>query len=36
MAYTSVLSEKKAEIATICRQHHVPELSLFGPAPGPV
>ncbi|HXC48364.1 MAG TPA: nucleotidyltransferase family protein [Candidatus Sulfotelmatobacter sp.] len=35
MAYTSVLSEKKAEIAAICRQHHVRELSLFGSALGP-
>jgi uncharacterized protein len=32
MAYTSVLSEKKAEIASICRRYHVRELSLFGSA----
>jgi predicted nucleotidyltransferase len=35
MAYTSALSEKKAEIAAICRRHHVRELSLFGSALGP-
>ena len=32
MAYTSLLSEKKAEIAAICRRHHVRELGLFGSA----
>ncbi|HWY08297.1 MAG TPA: nucleotidyltransferase family protein [Candidatus Acidoferrales bacterium] len=35
MAYTSSLLDKKAEIAAICRRHHVRELSLFGSAVGP-
>jgi uncharacterized protein len=35
MAYTTLLSGKKAEIAAICRRHHVRELSLFGSALGP-
>jgi uncharacterized protein len=35
MTYTTLLSGKKAEIAAICRRHHVRELSLFGSALGP-
>jgi uncharacterized protein len=35
MAYTSLLLDKKAEIAAICRRHHVRELCLFGSALGP-
>jgi len=34
MAYTSLLLNKKVEIAAICRRHHVRELSVFGSALG--
>jgi predicted nucleotidyltransferase len=32
MAFPSLLEDKKAEIAAICRRYHVRELSLFGSA----